>query len=227
MIRVRGGFPGRSRRAFIFLLAIVVPAALAVRHWRTAWTVSAREGSPAGYTLVGSWDGADVPSGTFFRPIGVAVAPGGDVYITDARIRVVRLSSSGEFKGAWGHEGRGPGEFGNPVGIAVAPDGFVHVADSGNHRIVMLTAEGRYVTDWVLPDANPDVFSPEQIAVSPDGGTIYATDLASNRILVLRVDRRPTSRWGMHRIVSSSDRRRSSTREKRPVRGTERNQGTV
>ena len=342
MIRVGGGFRGRSRRICVFLLAIVVPAALALWYRGTAWTVPAREASHAGYTLVGSWEGADVPSGKFFRPIGVAVAPDGDVYVTDGRLRVIRLSSSGKFKGEWGHEGKGPGEFGNPVGISVArdgsvfvsdyerdrihkftpdgrfllsfgasgrgpgqfnapaglavdpsgslyvadfynhrvqkfgadgsfakvigrpgrmgagalhyptgvtvppdgkllvadaynhqlqwfdpegipirqvgyrlfrlwpraasarrglkvptgvaagPDGLVHVADSGNHRIVMLSAKGEYVADWSIPDSNPNVFSPEQVAVTRDGETVYATDLSANRILILAVERQPT-----------------------------------
>jgi DNA-binding beta-propeller fold protein YncE len=53
----------------------------------------------------------------------------------------------------------------------------------------MLTPEGRYLTDWVLPDPNAGVFSPEQIAVSPDGREVYATDVGSSRIIILRVDR--------------------------------------
>ena len=34
---------------------------------------------------------------------------------------------------------------------------------------------------------NPGIYSPEHISVSPDGATVYATDLASNRVLVLAV----------------------------------------
>lgn len=86
MIRVRGAF----------LLAVLVSAAL-LWHRGTAWTIPAREASHARYTFVGSWDGADVPSGKFFHPIGVAVGPNGDVFVTDARLRVIRLGSSGEF----------------------------------------------------------------------------------------------------------------------------------
>ena len=74
-----------------------------------------------------------------------------------------------------------------PTDIAVGPDGTIHVADSGNHRVVMLSANGAYQADWAIPDADPNVFSPEQIAVSPNGSTVYATDLAGNRVLVLAV----------------------------------------
>jgi len=49
----------------------------------------------------------------------------------------------------------------------------------------MLSAQGAYLADWRIPDANPDIYSPEHIALSPDGATVYATDLAKNRLLVL------------------------------------------
>jgi len=332
---------GRSRLVVIFLLTVIVLAACGLWHWGTAWTVSSAVGIPVRYKFLGYWDGAGSPSGKLLRPIGIAVASNGDVYVTDARIRVVRLASSGEFKGEWGREGKGHGEFGNPVGIAVAPDGsvfvsdydqdrirkftsdgsfllsfgasgkdpgrftapaglavdssgslyvadfynhriqkfrsdgsfekifghpgrmgagvlhyptgvavtpegkllvadaynyriqwfdaggnpirrvgdhlfwlwplrtsskrgfkvptgvavgsngLIHVADSGNHRIVMLSAKGEYVADWSIPDSNPKVFSPEQVAVSRDGETVYATDLSANRILILAVERQP------------------------------------
>ena len=74
-----------------------------------------------------------------------------------------------------------------PTDIAVGPDGTIHVADSGNHRVVMLSATGEYQADWAIPDADSNIFSPEQIAASPDGSTVYATDLARNRVLVLAV----------------------------------------
>ncbi len=74
-----------------------------------------------------------------------------------------------------------------PTDVAVGPDRTIHVADSGNHRVVMLSATGEYQADWVIPDADPNIFSPEHIAASPDGSTVYATDLAGNRVLVLAV----------------------------------------
>ncbi len=74
-----------------------------------------------------------------------------------------------------------------PTSVAEGPDGLLHVADSGNHRVVMLAADGERIADWTIPGANPDVFSPEHIAVSPDGSTVYATDLQANRVLVLKI----------------------------------------
>lgn len=74
-----------------------------------------------------------------------------------------------------------------PTGVALDPSGFVHVADSGNHRLVMLSARGEFLIEWKIPDAAPEIYSPEKVAVAPDGRMVYATDLAANRILVLKV----------------------------------------
>lgn len=322
------------------MLALMAAVALAsIVGWGTRWTVPQAPSPHAQYAPRGAWGGRGIPGGAFQRPIGIAAAASGDVYVTDARTRVVRLDASGEFLGQWGREGDGEGEFSNPVGIAVGSDGavyvsdyeqdriqkftpdgefilafgragsepgelsapadltvddqggvyvadfynhriqkwgpngsfervvghpgrvgagalhyptgvalsargelivadaynyqlqwfdtagqplrrvgyhlfwiwprptgstggfsvptgaavdrhgMIHVADSANHRIVMLSPEGEYVTEWRVPDPNPDVYSPEHLAVSPDGATVYATDLAGDRVVVLAVAR--------------------------------------
>lgn len=136
--------------------------------------------------------------GDLHYPTGVTVSPDDGLLVADAYNHQLQWFDPGGIPIRrvgyrlflfWPRSASSRRGFNVPTGVAAGPDGLVHVADSGNHRIVMLTAEGNYVTDWLLPDANPDVFSPEQIAVSADGGTLYATDLASNRIVVLRVDR--------------------------------------
>lgn len=335
-----------GRRIALVVLLFAVPLATAVIAWGTSWSITAAGAGTGSYTLVASWDGSDAPSGAFQRPIGIAVAPNGDVFVTDARNRVVQLDRNGEVKGEWGDEGDGPGQFSNPIGVAVAPSdgsvyvsdffqdrvqkftregdfvlafgssgsapgefdapagvavddrgyiyvtdfyndrvqqfsedgtfervvghagrvgggalhyptgidvtpdgrvlvadaynyqlqwfdedavplkrlgyhvlwlwprpvasaagfnvptdvavsqsGQIHVADSGNHRVLMLSERGERLGSWVLPDAGPDVYSPEHIAVSPDGATVYATDLALDRVLVLAVTlNRPAGR---------------------------------
>jgi len=317
-------------------LPIVVGAGALWTFLGTRWTLPSANVTPERYELAGYWDGADVPGGKIHRPMGIAVAPNGDVYVTDARTRVVCLHRDGRFIGQWGREGNGEGEFGKPTGVAVAPDGsvyvsdfdqdriqkftadgtfllafgqsgdgagqfdapaglsvdrngfvyvadfyqhriqkfgpdgtfqqtigrsgrlgdgrlhyptgvavtadgslliadaynyelqwfsdegrplrrrgfhlawlwprpsssnkgfnvptgvavapdgLIHVTDSGNHRIVMLSATGGYIAEWKVPDADPTIHSPEQIAISPDGRTLYATDYAADRIIILR-----------------------------------------
>ncbi len=340
--------PGRTRIPRIFLGAVVALAitfAGALLVWATPWTIPrAATTASRGYKLAGYWDGADVPGGKLERPNGIAVAPDGDVYVVDARKRVVRLDAAGGFKAGWGREGKDTGEFSNPVDVAVAPDGSVfvsdydldrvqkftadgkyllqfgrsgsgpdefdapaglavdgagsayiadfyhhriekfssdgafqsvighpgrlgagalhyptglnatadgrlvvadaynyqlqwfdadgrptrragyhlfwlwprpassaagfnaptgvtvgpdgaiHVADSGNHRVVLLSKQGEYVTEWKIPDADPGIYSPEKIAASPDGRLVYATDFAANRIIVLQLTEAASAR---------------------------------
>jgi len=339
------GAPWRARITRIFPVAFVIFAIAFTGMlflWATPWKIPRTAATPGGYELAGYWDGAGAPGGRFDRPNGIAVSPDGDVYVVDARKRVVRLDSSGMFKAEWGREGEGPGEFSNPMGVAVSPDGSVfvsdfdldrvqkfsadgkylfqfgrpgsgsgefdapagvavdgtgsvyvadfynhrihefsgegafqsvigrpgrlgdgalnyptgvdvaadgrlvvadaynyqlqwfdangrpacrlgyhlfwlwprpvssaggfnvptgvtvgpdsaiHVADSANHRVVLLSKQGEYIAEWKIPDANPAVYSPGKIAVSPDGSRIYATDFSSNRIIVLRLTN-PTS----------------------------------
>ncbi len=325
-------------RAFAgFALAAAGMASGAWEHGGARRGISSADDRGAGFRFVAYWDGANIPGGRFERPIGIAVAPSGDVYITDSRKRVLHLNRRGRFLGGWGREGRGPGDFEIPMGIAVAPDrsvyvsdyeldrvqkftadgrfllafgksgsgpgefdapaglavdaagyvcvadfyndrtekfnsvdafqkvigkpgrlgegalhyptgvsilpgggllvadaynyelqwftasgqprgrrgyhlfwlwprptssdggfntptgvaagsnGGIYVADGGNHRVVMLSPDRKFMAAWKIPNAASGVDSPEQVAASPDGTTVYATDLAANRIIVLKV----------------------------------------
>lgn len=324
-------------RLVLIAVAPVAISAAVLARWGTHWSIAPAPSVRPHYTLLAAWDGNAIPGGKLDRPIGIAAAASGDVYVTDARLRVVRFSSAGAFLGQWGQEGDGRGEFRNPVGVvvgqngtvhvsdfeqdriqtftaageflhefgrsgsqpgefnapaglavdeagslyvadfynhrvqkfeqdgrfrgvfghagrvgrgalhyptgvaitperellvadaynyqlqwfdfggsplrqvgyhlfwlwprpvastagflvptgvAVSRDGIIHVADSGNHRVVMLSADGAYVADWRIPDADPNVYSPEHLAVAPDGSAVYATDLGRNRVLVLGI----------------------------------------
>jgi DNA-binding beta-propeller fold protein YncE len=136
-----------------------------------------------------------VGAGALHYPTGVSVMPNDDILVADAyNYQLQWFDPSGKPLRRAGHHAlwlwprpaassRG---FNVPTD-AVSSHGVIHVADSANHRVVMLSAAGQYISDWRIPDANPNVYSPEHIAVSPDGSTVYASDLAANRVIVLRV----------------------------------------
>jgi hypothetical protein len=75
-------------------------------------------------TLVPGW-GAGV---SFDNASGIAVAPGGDIYVTDSP-KVVVLDAAGEVKESFGSYGSGDGQFRSPEGIAIASDGTTYVGD--------------------------------------------------------------------------------------------------
>ena len=90
------------------------------------------------------------PGGPFNRPTNLAVAPNGDLYVSDGygNCRVHRFSPSGELKRSWGTPGGGPGEFYLPHGIGVAADGRVFVCDRENDRIQIFSPDGEYLAEW-------------------------------------------------------------------------------
>ncbi len=79
-------------------------------------------------------------------------------------------------------------ELNAPRSLAFAKDGTVYVADSRNHRIVQIDAEGKTLNQWgtfadgVNTPADEGTFNePWGIAVANDG-SVYVTDTWNNRI---------------------------------------------
>ncbi|HEX9015931.1 MAG TPA: peptidyl-alpha-hydroxyglycine alpha-amidating lyase family protein [Chloroflexota bacterium] len=108
----------------------------------------------------------------FNRPTGVALAPGGELYVCDGygNARVHRFTSDGKLIQSWGEPGTGPGEFNLPHDIWVRPDGTVMVADRENDRIQFFSPDGKYLYEWT------DVQRPTGLAMDREGRT-YVTEL--------------------------------------------------
>lgn len=86
----------------------------------------------------------------FHYPTNLAVAPRGDLYISDGygNARIHRFSADGKLLHSWGEPGAGPGQFHVPHGIAVDSDGTVYVADRENSRLQVFTPEGQFLREW-------------------------------------------------------------------------------
>jgi hypothetical protein len=93
---------------------------------------------------------------TFDRPTGVAIAPNGDIFVSDGHLpnrfntgRIVKFSSGGHFIKAWGRKGSAPGEFDEPHDIFVGgSQGRVYVADRRNNRIQVFDQDGNFIAAW-------------------------------------------------------------------------------
>ena len=80
-----------------------------------------------------------------------AVAPNGDLYVTDGygNACVHRFSPAGELKASWGRPGVRRGEFNLPHNIACDARGRVYVADRENHRVQIFDGDGRFLAELV------------------------------------------------------------------------------
>jgi sugar lactone lactonase YvrE len=95
-------------------------------------------------------DGPD----TFNQPNAVAIAPNGDLFISDGHspgrgnARVIKFTKDGKFIKQWGGHGSGPGQFEMPHALAFDSKGRLFVADRGNNRIQIFDQDGRFLAEW-------------------------------------------------------------------------------
>jgi uncharacterized protein (TIGR03663 family) len=88
------------------------------------------------------------------------------------------------------------GEFLSPKDMAVLPDGNLAIADSGNHRIVIMSQEGNLISEFGEFGSEEGQFNePWSIAVAADG-TIYVADTWNHRIQHLDQEGKVLNVWG-------------------------------
>jgi len=118
-------------------------------------------------------DGPD----TFDQPSGIAIAPNGDIFVTDGHgknDRVVKFSKDGKFIKTWGHHGAGPGEFDQPHDISIGGSReYVYVADRSNSRVQVFDQDGNFIVAW------KQFGRPSAVYIAKDD-TFYVSDSQSN-----------------------------------------------
>jgi hypothetical protein len=93
---------------------------------------------------------------TFDRPTGVAIAPNGDIFVSDGHqpnkfgtARIVKFDKTGKYIKEWGHKGPAPGDFNEPHDIFIGgSQQRVFVADRVNSRIQVFDQEGNFMVEW-------------------------------------------------------------------------------
>ena len=117
----------------------------------------------------------------FNRPNATAIAPNGDIYVSDGYInsRIVHFNRDGEFIRIIGGEiGEGPGQLTLPHGVVVDSNGRIIVGDSENQRISVFDADGNFVETWPVPSRGG-------MAID-ENDTVYVSDVNANAVYVVR-----------------------------------------
>jgi streptogramin lyase len=114
--------------------------------------------SPAGKVLmmIGKEGVAGNGPDSFDRPTGVAVAPNGEVFVSDGHLpnkhgsaRIVKFTKDGRFIKSWGHKGAAPGDFDEPHDIFIGgSQQRLYVADRRNSRIQVFDLDGKFIAAW-------------------------------------------------------------------------------
>lgn len=86
----------------------------------------------------------------FYRPTDMAVAPNGDVFVTDGygNRRIVHLDKEGNYIKSWGEYGSQPGQFVLPHAIVMNSEGTLFVADRNSGRIQSFNTDGQVQDVW-------------------------------------------------------------------------------
>ena len=142
-------------------------------------------GAPAG--------GGSAAEAALLEPLGVALAPSGEVvYVADTGAgRILRFSSSYRPLGRLGTV-----VLDRPVALAVAPGGAVYVADAGLDRVFELSPSGALLASWGGPGRGPGRFEePSGIAVDSAGG-VFVSDRRLDRVQKFSSRGRLLAVWG-------------------------------
>ena len=184
-----------------------IPEGLAVNSSGLAYVSEFNSGrirtiTPSGLvaTLAGSTNGYQDGQGLSAQlnmPQSLDTDQTGNIYVADAgNNRIRKITPSGNVStfagsGAAGYrDGQGvAAQFSGPRGIAVAPNGTIYVADTGNHRIRILSSSGYvvgFVGSGVAGSANGRGVSaqfngPQGIAID-SSGNLYVADTQNHLI---------------------------------------------
>ena len=117
----------------------------------------------------------------FNQPNHVALAPNGDIYVSDGYVnaRVVHFSRDGRFvRIIGGVKGSQPGQLQLPHGVALDSRGRILVNDSDNQRVSVFDKDGKFVEAWPYPSRGG-------IAVAADD-TVYISDVNAGIVNVVK-----------------------------------------
>ena len=118
---------------------------------------------------------------SFNQPNHVAIAPNGDIYVSDGyqNARVMHFTPTGQFvRIIGGVKGSQPGQLQVPHGVALDSRGRILVNDSDNQRVSVFDKDGKFVESWPYPSRGG-------IAVTADD-TVYISDVNAGIVNIVK-----------------------------------------
>jgi tripartite motif-containing protein 71 len=140
--------------------------------------------------LIQSFGSEGTGNGQFSTLQDIAVDPSGNVWVVErgsekfgeAKTRVQKFNSKGEYVSQFGKEGTENGQFKSPEAITTDSEGDILVADTGNNRYEEFNPAGEFVRKvGTKGDENGQFTSPRGIAVDSEG-KVWVTDSGNDRI---------------------------------------------
>jgi sugar lactone lactonase YvrE len=112
--------------------------------------------SPDGKVLMtlGKPGGGTGAPESFSEPNDVAIAPNGDIFISEGHnpmtgaAMILKFNQDGKFIKQWGQHGSAPGDLEVPHALAFDSRGRLFVGDRANNRIQIFDQDGKFLDQW-------------------------------------------------------------------------------
>ena len=136
-------------------------------------------------------DQIDMPQTEAGKPVGLSIAPDGNLYVADTHYhRVVVFSSDGKLIHEFGNFGETDGCFIYPTDVAFAGDGRIFVSEyGGNDRISVFNRQFEFLYSFGRAGSESGELSrPGGLAVDNQRQRLYVADACNHRIAVYDFD---------------------------------------
>jgi DNA-binding beta-propeller fold protein YncE len=167
---------------------VAVAAAVLLMLGLLPGTAGADSGTTPGFlrTLGG-------PSHADMYPSGLEVAPNGDLVVANTGDNsVIRYTAGGTELWRVGTHGSGTNQFLNPRDVAVDSQGRVYVADTRNSRIVVLGANGSWITTFNGPTGDK-ISWPMGLTITDD--VLYVADAGKKKARAFNLSGTQLNQW--------------------------------
>lgn len=230
---VTGAITGTPSTQGIYAVVFSATNAIGTGIQNFTLTIEAELPSYADKVLVNSTTDGSIMAGRLSSPAGVAIDATGNAFVADAgNHTIAKLTSGGVLSIVAGQIGQGgsadgvgtAASFLNPGGVAVDADGNLYVADTGNHTIRKIAADGTVSTVAGLvgtagsadgTGAAARFFSPQGITLDTSG-TLYVADTSNHTIRTITAAGVVSTLAGSPGLAGTADGTGSAARFNRP-----------